>query len=434
METDTDVEIVQDNIRAASAIYFAYALEEMHLFQVVERIAQLFAQGLLPIGARGDAERLRRIALNDERLPEPERRNVYARVLGAPGGDAGDVEPNRDFVSLWLRFLVAVSAYARQHGAGTVLAPPTPANAAARKAARELALNVSQHGWGLAHFAATRLAEEVRENVELLGNADVRAAFGARDAWQVIEHVNRNELGTAVDVARHRAQATEGRRVLQWLADRAAALDDELIAVPPQQQQNLVEAVDRVLAVSGARPGAGGDDGASARPRPGPGRPVADDLLDAVGTAAPPRGATTPDSMRGSVALFHGSRGTGKTLAAYQLAQALGMDIYRVDLAAIASKYIGETEKNLELLFDRAERQQAILFFDEADALFGKRSDVKDAHDRHANFETAYLLQRLEEHAGLVIVATNRAVDDDAVSGAWKHRRPRLVRFPRPPR
>ncbi|QLE75101.1 ATP-binding protein [Streptomyces rectiverticillatus] len=115
----------------------------------------------------------------------------------------------------------------------------------------------------------------------------------------------------------------------------------------------------------------------------------------------------------GISALFTGPSGTGKTMAAEVLARHLGLDLFRVDLSAAVSKYIGETEKNLRRLFDAAEPGGTILFFDEADALFGKRSEVKDSHDRYANIEVGYLLQRMESYRGLAILATNqrRALD-----------------------
>lgn len=105
--------------------------------------------------------------------------------------------------------------------------------------------------------------------------------------------------------------------------------------------------------------------------------------------------------------LFFGPSGTGKTLTATMLAKELSREIYRIDLSQVVSKYIGETEKNLERIFQRAESKDWILFFDEADALFGKRTNVRDAHDRYANQEVAYLLQRIEDFAGLVILASN---------------------------
>jgi hypothetical protein len=115
----------------------------------------------------------------------------------------------------------------------------------------------------------------------------------------------------------------------------------------------------------------------------------------------------SPAPSTGVVALFAGPSGTGKTLAAEVVAGELGLDLYKVDLSAVVSKYIGETEKNLERVFGAAAAGDLVLFFDEADALFGKRSEVSDAHDRYANIEVAYLLQRLETYDGLVVLATN---------------------------
>jgi hypothetical protein len=132
---------------------------------------------------------------------------------------------------------------------------------------------------------------------------------------------------------------------------------------------------------------------------------------------------------QGLMALFAGPSGTGKTMAADILARALGLDLYRIDLSGVVSKYIGETEKNLQHIFSEAETSNAILFFDEADALFGKRSEVKDAHDRYANIETAYLLQKMEEYAGVVILATNMKMNLDE---AFMRRMHFVVDFPMP--
>jgi hypothetical protein len=117
---------------------------------------------------------------------------------------------------------------------------------------------------------------------------------------------------------------------------------------------------------------------------------------------------------QGLKVLFAGESGTGKTMAAQVIATDLGLDVFRVDLATVVSKYIGETERNLDRIFAAAEGSNAILFFDEADALFGKRSEVKDAHDRYANIEVAYLLQRMETYPGAVVLATNyrRNIDE----------------------
>lgn len=118
---------------------------------------------------------------------------------------------------------------------------------------------------------------------------------------------------------------------------------------------------------------------------------------------------------KGLMVLFAGPSGTGKTMAADVIAGELGLELYKIDLSSVISKYIGETEKNLARIFDEAETSNAILFFDEADALFGKRSEVKDSHDRYANIEVGYLLQRMEEYEGVAILATNlRKNMDDA--------------------
>jgi len=128
-------------------------------------------------------------------------------------------------------------------------------------------------------------------------------------------------------------------------------------------------------------------------------------------------------------ALFAGESGTGKTMAAEVIARELGLSLYRIDLSAVVSKYIGETEKNLRKLFDAAEEGGAILFFDEADALFGRRSEVKDSHDRYANIEVNYLLQRLESFRGLAILATNMK---GALDSAFLRRIRFVVNFPFP--
>jgi SpoVK/Ycf46/Vps4 family AAA+-type ATPase len=134
-------------------------------------------------------------------------------------------------------------------------------------------------------------------------------------------------------------------------------------------------------------------------------------------------------SGKGVSALFAGPSGTGKTMAAEIVAFELGQEAYRIDLSALVSKYIGETEKNLSKVFDAAERSNAVLFFDEADALFGKRSDVKDAHDRYANIQVAYLLQRIEAYSGVAILATNLKANTDE---AFIRRLDFLVEFPFP--
>jgi hypothetical protein len=128
-------------------------------------------------------------------------------------------------------------------------------------------------------------------------------------------------------------------------------------------------------------------------------------------------------------AFFYGPAGTGKTMAASVIASELRLDLFRINLAAVVSKYVGETEKNLERIFAAAEGSNAILFFDEADALFGKRSEVRDAHDRYANIEVAYLLQRIETFGGMTLLASNL---DQNVDEAFRRRMHYIIEFPPP--
>lgn len=132
---------------------------------------------------------------------------------------------------------------------------------------------------------------------------------------------------------------------------------------------------------------------------------------------------------RGVAALFAGPSGTGKTMAAQAIARRLGVDVFAVDLSRIVSKYVGETEKHLDSVFADAERSGSVLLFDEADALFGKRSEVKDAHDRYANLEVAYLLQRMEAFGGLAILTTNHRQNLDS---SFVRRLRFIVEFPKP--
>ena len=127
--------------------------------------------------------------------------------------------------------------------------------------------------------------------------------------------------------------------------------------------------------------------------------------------------------------LFHGPPGTGKTLTAALLGKLYKLDVYRIDLSMVISKYIGDTEKNLEKVFKKAENKNWILFFDEADSLFGKRSHISDAHDKYANQEISYLLQRLEDYPGLVILASNMRSNVDE---AFTRRLQAVIHFPKP--
>jgi hypothetical protein len=437
----SDTEIVPENLRAVQAIYFAYQLEQMRMFQVVERIVELFREGLLPLGT-ASAEAFREHAFSGDRLSEQERADLYARALGVegmPAGASSEVEPNRDFLSLWLRFVSSVALYARQHAVEDLLAPLTAINARVRDAARALATNASAHGMGLTRVG-TRLSEDVQAAFTLLREPEIAQAFGARDMWQVIDQLNRDELGGAVKVTRYRTRAQAGSVVLQWLAAHADALREPAvhIANASPSHSDLVQAVEQWLAVSGVQD-CGIDELSQPTESPTMTSPpielpaIARDLLDALGfSAAEPSHDDDAHPCR-VVALFHGPSGTGKTLAAHVLAEAMSLPIIRVDLDKVVSKYIGETEKNLDAVFARARETGAILFFDEADALFGKRSEVKEAHDRYANIEIDSLLERIEAHEGIVILVTNQRqhIDDILARERWRKLVWRIIRFPR---
>ena len=132
---------------------------------------------------------------------------------------------------------------------------------------------------------------------------------------------------------------------------------------------------------------------------------------------------------KGLNVLFSGTSGTGKTMSAEIIAGELKLDLFKIDLSSVVSKYVGETERNLSRIFREAETSNSILFFDEADALFGKRSEVKDAHDRYANIEINYLLQKLDEYEGIIILATNLKNNLDS---AFTRRLNYAVEFPFP--
>jgi hypothetical protein len=223
LDEATDVEIVRENLHAVQAIYFAYMLEEMRLPQVVERIVELFRGGLLPLGRGKAGDYLfNYYKKSGERITEGERRDLYMRVFGAPGGDPGNNQPNREFNELWLRFISAVSSFARQLTVDRLLRSHIPVAVSqeqVRKAGRDLAANLSLHGYGIAYFAATELQSMILEFRDKLSDPEIKGAFGARDMWQVVDQVNANYLGGTRNTHRYRTQARAGAVIIRWLAN-----------------------------------------------------------------------------------------------------------------------------------------------------------------------------------------------------------------------
>ena len=210
--TRPSAEIVPANIRAVQTIYTAHMLEELHLFDVADRLVELGPPLSCPSAsaeARSVLGAYRRAA--SRRLDAHERLAVYARCLGAPGGDSA-AEPNREFDKLWLRFVRAVSSYRRQQTTADVAADKRAARGeAVRKAGRDLAANVSLYGFGAAPAAAA-LERHVGQALRVLGTAAVRETYGSRDVWQVVERAAAVELGSVPNTVRYRAQAAVGRQ------------------------------------------------------------------------------------------------------------------------------------------------------------------------------------------------------------------------------
>lgn len=228
LEEAVDEEIVKENLYAIQAIYFSYMLEETRIFQVVERIVELFRQGLLPLGRGFVGDYLfnyyKKAA---ERITESERRDLYLRAFGAPGGSAVGVEPNRDFNELWLRFVSAVSSFARQNTVERLLRNSIPmavSQEQLRKAGRDVGANLSRNGFGIAYFAATDLQASIAEFRDVLQDAELRGSFGARDMWQVIDFVNVNYLGGARNTHKYRTQSRAGAVIIRWIANNAERL------------------------------------------------------------------------------------------------------------------------------------------------------------------------------------------------------------------
>lgn len=228
LEEHADVEIVADNLRAMQALYFSASLEELKVFQVVDKLVELFHIGMLPLG-RGKAGDIlyNYWKKSVDRLTELERRNLYARAFGFPGGDAGQGMPNREFDNLWLRFISAVSNFVRQIYVDDLLRSNVPVAVSqeqVRKSGRDLAANLSLHGYGVAFFAAAELQKQLNEIITLLSDDEVKTAYGARDMWQVVDQVAAMELGGARNSIRYRTMANAGAIIVRWLEKKANVL------------------------------------------------------------------------------------------------------------------------------------------------------------------------------------------------------------------
>ena len=436
---DTKGDIVAENIRAVQAIAFAHQLESMRAFEVVDRLVELFQQGQLPLGRGTAGSLLQRYAKAAGRLSVRQRRQLYARALGVAGDAADAAQTNHEFHSLWLRLIASVALLDRRPNASSVPARPRVLSAVAWSAARALAANASAHGTGLVS-PVKHLGVVANLLRAVLQAPEIGKAFGARDMWQVIERVCTVHLGGARNVTRHRKLAEAGSAILEWVAEHANALV-ELVPPAAFPEPALLDAVQAWLAARSERDDADNDakptDGAALASPSAQLWALSRELLRIMGIeamlgrsglAAAPADEAQP---QGLVVLFSGAAGTGKTLGAHTLAATLARDLVRVDLRHVVSNYIGETEKNLDALLSRVEHSGAVLLLDEADALFGKRTEVQDAHDRYAGLETDYLLQRLQAHNGMVILESTAIPSGTGAAGGLMTGLSHVVHFPR---
>ena len=224
-----DATIQPTNIRGLQPVYFAAMFEQLKVFQVVDKLVELFQNGILPIKLGNAGNFLYRYWKDTpNRISEAERRNFYARAFGIPGGDDAGM-PNREFNDLWIRFVSAVSSYIRQNQLDNLLKANIPGAVTqqqVRKSGRDLAANLSLYGYGMTYFAATDLQKQLKDVIDLLSDPEIRQAYGARDPWQVIDQVAQLELGGAVNSTRYRTMATTGVIIMAWLAKRAKRLSD----------------------------------------------------------------------------------------------------------------------------------------------------------------------------------------------------------------
>ncbi len=232
LEEATDSEIVRENLDAAQAIYFAYQLEEARMPQVVERIVELFRAGLLPLsyGKTGDYL-YSYYKKSSERITEGERRDLYMRAFGAPGGDPSMNQPNREFSDLWLRFVSSVSSFGRQLTVDRMFRSQIPLSVSqeqVRKAARDLAASLSRNCYGIAYQFSKELKTLIIEYRDLLSDQEIRTSFGARDMWQVMDQVNANYLGGTRNSHRYRTQAKCGAIIIAWLAHNHQRLTNRM--------------------------------------------------------------------------------------------------------------------------------------------------------------------------------------------------------------
>jgi len=228
LEDLVDQTIVAENVRVMGPMIVSAMFEELKVFQVVDRIVEQFQHGMLPIGPGNAGKMLYRYWREaPNRMSEQERKNFAAITLGIPGGDPGGMV-NREFNDLWIRFVSSVSSFIRQSEVDQLLRSATPSpisHQQVRKAARDLAGNLSLHGYGMAHYAAREIQSQVKFMIGLLQDPEILGSYGAKDMWQVVDQVATYELGGAKTSSRYRTLATCGTIITAWLANNVVRVN-----------------------------------------------------------------------------------------------------------------------------------------------------------------------------------------------------------------
>jgi hypothetical protein len=263
LDAGTAVEIIPDNVRAVQAIYFSAQLEEMKMHAVLDKLVEHFQSGMLPISRGSAADKVYAwIKQTPDRLSEGERRGIYGRVLGLAQGATNEGLPNREFADLWYRFLATISLKYREIFSTE---KDEVSIEQVHKAARDLAVNISLHGYGIAYPAAIEMQDIVRDVIAILDEQQVLMAYGVRDRWQLVDRVSSLYLGGAVNGVKYRTMASAGEKVIKWLADKAPVLASSssagLVLVdhsgamprPTQEFKYIADLAERWLAVTGTQ-------------------------------------------------------------------------------------------------------------------------------------------------------------------------------------
>lgn len=261
LEGVAPVEIVQDNVLAVRLIYYSAQLEEMKLHAVVEKLVEHFQTGMLPISRGSASDKIYTwIKASADRLNEAERRGIYGRVLGLAQGATNEGTPNREFADIWYRFLATVSLKYREVFSAE---RAEVSDEQIHKAARDLAVNMSLHGYGIAYPAAIEMQTIVNEAFAILDEQAVQMAYGVRDRWQLVDRVSALYLGGVVNGVKYRTIAGAGEKIVRWLAERAAILASSSSAglklldysvrppAPTAAFKEIADLAERWLAVTG---------------------------------------------------------------------------------------------------------------------------------------------------------------------------------------